>query len=58
MIGNFHNCDSVRATTATETSGAPIPGPEMSQDKGDFMDFLFQQLPYQFKIISYLWYKQ
>jgi len=27
IIGLFHNCATVRATTATDTRGAPIPGP-------------------------------
>ena len=32
MIGLFHSCESVRATTATDTKGAPIPGPEIKQN--------------------------
>lgn len=27
IIGLFHSCATVRATTATDTRGAPIPGP-------------------------------
>jgi hypothetical protein len=40
MIGLFHNCATVLATTATLANGAPIPGPFNKKKYGTFLNFL------------------